>query len=83
MHAEANAILNLTTRNAEGATLYCVWCPCHECTQLILQMGIKRVVFLYEKTHKEWSKAARRMFEAAGVELDQLDIDVDRLRLTI
>jgi dCMP deaminase len=48
LHAEANAILKVakSTQNAEGATLYVTLSPCKECSKLIIQAGIKRVVFL-------------------------------------
>jgi dCMP deaminase len=48
LHAEANAILKVakSTQNAEDATLYVTLSPCKECSKLIIQAGIKRVVFL-------------------------------------
>lgn len=48
LHAEANAILKVakSTQNAAGATLYITLSPCQECSKLIIQAGIKRVVFL-------------------------------------
>lgn len=48
LHAEANAILKLVANGgfgARGATLYCTLSPCVECTKLILQSKITRVVF--------------------------------------
>ena len=47
IHAEANAICKLasSTSSSEGATLYATLSPCTECTKLILQAGIKRVVY--------------------------------------
>ncbi len=50
LHAEANAILKVakSTHNADGATLYITLSPCKECSKLIVQAGIKRVVFLNE-----------------------------------
>jgi dCMP deaminase len=47
LHAEANAILKLarSTQSAEGATLYITLSPCKECSKLILQAGINRVVY--------------------------------------
>jgi dCMP deaminase len=47
LHAEANAITKVahSTQSAEGATLYITLSPCRECSKLILQTGIKRVVF--------------------------------------
>ncbi|MCX7862093.1 MAG: dCMP deaminase family protein [Bacteroidales bacterium] len=47
LHAEANAITKVakSTNNSEGATLYVTTSPCLECSKLIIQSGIKRVVF--------------------------------------
>ena len=48
LHAEANAILKLarSTQSAQGASLYITLSPCKECSKLILQSGITRVVYL-------------------------------------
>ena len=47
LHAEANAILKVarSTNNALNATLYLTHSPCKDCSKLILQAGIKRLVF--------------------------------------
>lgn len=47
LHAEANAITKLARsgNNSEGATLYVTSSPCIECSKLIIQAGIKRVVY--------------------------------------
>ena len=48
LHAEANAILKISrsTQSCEGATLYLTLSPCKECSKLIFQSGIKRVVYI-------------------------------------
>lgn len=48
LHAEANAILKLSasTQSARGATLYLTLSPCKECSKLILQSGIIRLVYI-------------------------------------
>lgn len=48
LHAEANAILKVahSTNNCQDATLYLTLSPCKECSKLILQAGIKRVVYI-------------------------------------
>lgn len=48
LHAEANAIMKVarSTNNAKGATLYLTHSPCKECSKLVLQAGIKRLVYL-------------------------------------
>ena len=47
LHAEANAILKVakSTQSAQNATLYITLSPCKECSKLIIQAGIKRVVY--------------------------------------
>ena len=55
LHAEANAILKLaaSTQSAKGATLYLTLSPCKECSKLILQSGIKRLVFIDKYSDEE------------------------------
>lgn len=50
LHAEANAITKLarSSNNSDGATLYVTDSPCIECSKLIIQAGIKRVVYAKE-----------------------------------
>ncbi len=47
LHAEANAILKVarSTNDCEGATLYLTLSPCKDCSKLVLQAGIRRVVY--------------------------------------
>ncbi len=69
VHAEANAILNSMGRDMNGATLYCAMPPCNECAKLIIQVGIKNVVYLSSETYEKNEKflISKRMFSAAGV----------------
>ena len=55
LHAEANAITKLARshNSAEGSTLYITLSPCRDCAKLILQAGIKRVV--YKSAYKDTS----------------------------
>ena len=55
LHAEANAILKVarSTQSCEGATLYITMSPCKDCSKLIHQSGIKRVV--YQQSYKDSS----------------------------
>ena len=50
LHAEANAILKVarSTNNCKDATLYLTHSPCKDCSKLVLQAGIKRVVYMME-----------------------------------
>ncbi len=67
VHAEPNAILNSTV-SLDDATLYVTLFPCNECAKLIIQSGIKEVVFMEDKYHDQISfQASRRMFDSASV----------------
>jgi dCMP deaminase len=72
IHAEANAILKCarTTQSCDGATLYITHSPCRDCSKLILQSGIKRVVYLED--YKD--PAGKDFLRSAGVELTQIVI---------
>jgi dCMP deaminase len=67
LHAEANAISKVasSTQSCKGATLYITLSPCKECSKLIHQAGIIRVVF--QEAYKDDSGV--RFLEKAGVEV--------------
>ena len=73
LHAEANAILKVasSTQSAAGATLYITLSPCQQCSKLIHQAGITRVV--YSKEYKDTSGI--KFLEKAGVETQYLPVD--------
>ncbi len=70
LHAEANAILKVaaSTQSCSGATLYITLSPCKECSKLIHQSGIKRVVF--KEAYKDDSGV--KFLRKAGVEVEQI-----------
>ena len=72
LHAEANAILKVaaSTQSCVGATLYLTLSPCRECSKLIHQAGIKRVV--YSKKYKD--NSGLLFLKKAGVILNKLNI---------
>lgn len=72
LHAEANAILKVarSTQSCEGATLYITLSPCKDCSKLIHQSGIKRVVYLEE--YKDTSGVD--FLRKAGVEAEHLQV---------
>ncbi|MDR0386032.1 MAG: dCMP deaminase family protein [Prevotellaceae bacterium] len=72
LHAEANAITKVARSNnsSEGATLYVTTSPCIECAKLIIQAGIKRVVF-YDKYRIE---DGLELLEEANIEMCYLNI---------
>jgi dCMP deaminase len=71
LHAEANAILKVasSTQSCKGATLYLTLSPCRECSKLVYQAGIKRLV--YHKAYKDIT--GLEFLKKAGVEVVQLD----------
>nr|XP_029138184.1 deoxycytidylate deaminase-like [Labrus bergylta] len=69
-HAELNAIMNTNGADVKGCSMYVTLFPCNECAKLIIQGGIKEVIYLSDmyKDRDEF-KASRRMLEVAGIEL--------------
>ena len=70
LHAEANAILKLaaSTQSAKGATLYLTLSPCKECSKLILQAGITRLVYINEYSDDDGISFLRNH----GIEIEQI-----------
>ncbi len=77
LHAEANAITKVARSNnsSEGATLYVTASPCIECAKLIIQAGIKRVVFT-EKYHTE---DGIRLLERAAITVVHIEEELIKL----
>ena len=72
VHAEANAILN-STRLLKDSVLYVTLFPCNECAKLIIQSGIKEVVYISDKdSGSDMNIASKRMLESAGVKTRQM-----------
>src|SRR5574344_23383 len=73
LHAEANAITKLAKSNnsSDGATLYVTAAPCIECAKLIIQAGIKRVVYTEQYRLTDGIDLLRK----AGIEVVYLDIN--------
>lgn len=73
LHAEANAILKVasSTQSTVGATLYVTLSPCRDCSKLVHQSGITRVVF----SNKYKDISGLEFLEKAGVELLYLPLN--------
>lgn len=71
LHAEANAILKVasSTQSCRGATLYITMSPCKECSKLVHQSGITRVV--YQREYKDDSGIS--FLRKAGVEIEHIE----------
>ena len=72
LHAEANAIMKVSssTASAQGATLYITMSPCRECSKLIHQVGIEKLIYITE--YKD--RSGLDFLIKAGVEVVQMDI---------
>ena len=70
LHAESNAITKLarSTSSSENATLYVTMAPCYECSKLIIQSGIKRVVY-----ESNYHSNGVGLLELAGVCVEKLE----------
>mgnify|MGYP006387711027 CR=1 FL=1 len=81
VHAEANAILN-STKDLHGARIYVALFPCNECTKLIIQSGVKEIIYLSDKySETESVKASKRMLKMAGVSTRQLELDDKKIEI--
>lgn len=67
-HAELNAILNKNSADIKGCTIYVALFPCNECSKLIIQAGIKEVIFYSDKYHDLPNcQASRKLLDMARV----------------
>ena len=74
LHAEANAITKVAKshNSSDGATLYITDSPCMECAKLIIQAGIKRVVYAREYLIIDGVGLLRR----AGIEVEKIEMEI-------
>uniref|UniRef100_A0A8C1VGR5 dCMP deaminase n=1 Tax=Cyprinus carpio TaxID=7962 RepID=A0A8C1VGR5_CYPCA len=71
-HAELNAIMNKNSADVKGCTMYVALFPCNECAKLIIQAGIKDVIYLSDKYHDTPEMtASRRLLNLAGITYKQ------------
>jgi len=73
LHAEANAITKVakSSNSSEGATLYVTSSPCMECSKLIIQAGIRRVVYCDEYHNLDGIDLLKR----AGIEVVKIEVE--------
>lgn len=78
VHAEPNAILN-STNKLDNATIYVTLFPCNECAKLIIQSGIREIVYISDKYNgSNENIASKKMLESAGVKCRQMmDIKIE------
>lgn len=79
-HAEMNAILNSNTRELNDCSIYVALFPCNECAKLIIQSGIREIIYVYDKyADTDQVKASKRMLDLSGVEYRKIDFDKSKL----
>ena len=85
-HAEMNAILNYrgSRLELEGAKIYVDLFPCNECAKLIIQAGIKEVIYLSDK-YKDTDGviASKKMLDTCGVKYRQLKENNKEIKLNL
>ena len=80
-HAEMNAILNYrgSKKDLEHAKIYVDLFPCNECAKIIIQSGIKEVIYLSNKyAESENNIASRRLFDECGVTYKKIELDEEK-----
>lgn len=80
-HAEMNAILNYrgSKKDLENAKLYVDLFPCNECAKIIIQSGIKEVIYLSDKyANSENNIASRRLFDKCGITYKKIDLETEK-----
>lgn len=83
VHAEANAILN-STKDLHGGRIYVDLFPCNECTKLIIQSGIKEIVYMSDKYRdSDPVKASKKMLDLAGVKTRKIKFDLKKIELDL
>uniref|UniRef100_A0A1B6DPU2 Probable deoxycytidylate deaminase n=1 Tax=Clastoptera arizonana TaxID=38151 RepID=A0A1B6DPU2_9HEMI len=81
-HAEMNAIINKNSADVKDCTIYVGLFPCNECAKIIIQSGIKEVIYLSDKhAHKYKTIAAKRMFDSVGINYWQYKPNNSRIEI--
>lgn len=85
-HAEMNAIINFrgSRKDLEGAKIYVDLFPCNECAKIIIQSGIKEVIYLSDKYATTDSViASKRLFDSCGVKYHQIETSNKQVTLDL
>ena len=83
-HAELNAVLNSISYNLKGCRIYVGLFPCNECTKVIIQSGIKEIIYMSDKYAESDSvKASKRMLDQAKTSYRQFQINGKKITLRL
>ena len=80
-HAELNAILNYrgSKKDLENSKIYVDLFPCNECAKIIIQSGIKQVIYLSDKyADSENNIASRRLFDECEIKYSKIELKKER-----
>ena len=73
--SEVNAILNSISGMLNGCSMYVRLFPCNECAKIIIQSGIKKIIYLSDKyAETDQVKAAKKMFDLSGITYRKINI---------
>lgn len=85
-HAEMNAIINYrgSRHELENAKIYVDLFPCNECAKIIIQSGIKEVIYLSDKYALEDSfVASKKLFDSCGIKYRQIKLSGNEIKLDL
>ena len=85
-HAEMNAVLNYrgNRKELENAKIYVDLFPCNECAKIIIQAGIKEVVYLCDKyANTDSVIASKKLFDCCGVKYSKIELSEQEIKLDL
>ncbi len=83
-HAELNAVLNSTAPDLKGCKIYVGLFPCNECTKVIIQAGIKEIIYLSDKyADSDSVKASKLMLDISGTKYRQFASETREVSLQL
>ena len=85
-HAEMNATLNYrgSRKELEGAKIYVDLFPCNECAKIIIQAGIKEVIYLCDKyANTDSVIASKKLFDSCGVTYRKIDLTDKEIKIEL
>ena len=85
-HAEMNSVLNYrgNRKELESARIYVDLFPCNECAKIIIQAGIKEVIYLSDKyANTDGTVASKRLFDKCGVKYRQIELSGKEIKLDL
>ena len=85
-HAEMNSVLNYrgNRKELESARIYVDLFPCNECAKIIIQAGIKEVIYLSDKyANTDGTIASKRLFDKCGVKYRQIKLTGKEVKLDL